>query len=324
MLNSGFLYVLAVKDISLPVCKIGMTTRTPEDRCNEINRSSTGDFLWTLTTAFAVTDCLAAEKLAHKTLESFRQTGREVFGLYPDDAVTRIRSLIGAMGGEEILKPPRKLKLSKQTKASDRDLRYAELLQVFLSHLGTKGRSFGQTGNDSFGVSDGNEGIQWSLVIYPQENKAYVTVNLEGMKYKGWPISRLFLGERESPTFLTLKSHQDQILVRMVRDAWRRPKGRDPILERAIGGCLDLPLSKLSPDKWAEIVEESLDCLNGDKNYMGRARQMVTLQKSMQLVEREVTPHLNILTPVGIDGSDVKQAVLRLEPFYNWLSERIK
>ena len=43
--TEGYVYILEVKDIVLPVCKIGMTTRTPNKRCAEINNSSTGDFI---------------------------------------------------------------------------------------------------------------------------------------------------------------------------------------------------------------------------------------------------------------------------------------
>ena len=324
MPNSGFLYVLAVKNLSLPVCKIGMTTRTPEERCNEINKSSTGDFLWAISTAFNVEDCRDAERYVHKELELFRQKGREFFGLYPDDAADRIRTLIASMGGVEVpITGKKNAPKVKQAKPSIKELHYAELLQSFLSYLEIKGKPFGQTGADSFGVSDGTEGIQWSLVIYPKENKAFVTVNLEGMKYQGWPIARLLLAERKSPSLLSIKSPKDQIFIRMVRDAWRRPLGRDAIMESAIGGCLDICLKDLSPDKWVEIVEESLGCLNEDKNYMGRARQLVTLKVSKRVVEKEVTPHLNVLTPIKIDGSDIQDAVDRLRPFYMWLSSRI-
>lgn len=34
--SEGFVYILEVSDIILPVCKIGMTTRSPQERCNEI------------------------------------------------------------------------------------------------------------------------------------------------------------------------------------------------------------------------------------------------------------------------------------------------
>lgn len=44
--DSGYVYILGVRDMGLPVCKIGMTTRNPGARCQEINDSFTGDFLW--------------------------------------------------------------------------------------------------------------------------------------------------------------------------------------------------------------------------------------------------------------------------------------
>jgi hypothetical protein len=41
--KNGYVYILEVKDIDLPVCKIGMTSRSPSARCSEINKNSTGD-----------------------------------------------------------------------------------------------------------------------------------------------------------------------------------------------------------------------------------------------------------------------------------------
>ena len=64
----GYVYILEVRDIVLPVCKIGMTTRSPYQRCAEINNSSTGDFIWSVAHYVAVDDCKALESLVHSTV----------------------------------------------------------------------------------------------------------------------------------------------------------------------------------------------------------------------------------------------------------------
>ena len=50
-----------------------MTLRTPNERCEEINKSSTGDFIWEVAYQIAVDDCKRLELLVHKKLESLRQ-----------------------------------------------------------------------------------------------------------------------------------------------------------------------------------------------------------------------------------------------------------
>ena len=56
-MSNGYVYILEVRDIDLPVCKIGRTYKTPQKRCADINRSSTGDFLWQVAYEFSVSDC---------------------------------------------------------------------------------------------------------------------------------------------------------------------------------------------------------------------------------------------------------------------------
>ena len=93
-MNNGYVYILEVRDIDLPVCKIGRTSKTPQERCADINRSSTGDFLWQVAYEFAVSDCNRFERLVHKKLEPLRQKGREFFNVSADVAHNAIRSIL--------------------------------------------------------------------------------------------------------------------------------------------------------------------------------------------------------------------------------------
>ena len=173
--NTGYVYVLEVKDIDLPVCKIGMTTRTPYERCEEINNSSTGDFIWSVAHYIAVDDCKKLESLVHLKLAPLRQKGREFFNINADDANTAMISIfdgqteIQKVNDEKIkhnsgLDPD--IKIKKRRHSFKRiDSEYAELLQLFTSLLNVKGRPFGQLNRPTFGISDGNEGVQWNLSV---------------------------------------------------------------------------------------------------------------------------------------------------------------
>ena len=91
--NNGYVYILEVKNIDLPVCKIGITTRTPYQRCNEINNSSTGNFIWLVSHYIVVDDCKKLETLVHSKLAHLRQKGREFFNINADDANTALLSI---------------------------------------------------------------------------------------------------------------------------------------------------------------------------------------------------------------------------------------
>lgn len=56
MATKGYVYILEVKDLTLPVCKIGFTRQYPIERCAEINKSSTGDLLWSVSSWVIVDD----------------------------------------------------------------------------------------------------------------------------------------------------------------------------------------------------------------------------------------------------------------------------
>ncbi|MSP28280.1 MAG: GIY-YIG nuclease family protein [Methylococcales bacterium] len=161
----GYVYILEVKDIDLPVCKIGMTTRNPYKRCDEINNSSTGDFIWKVAHHIAVDHCKKLESLAHSKLAPLRQKRREFFNINAVDAIKALNSIFDSQSEikkieveEEFFSKKKKVK-RKQT-FSRIDSEYTELLQLFTSLLNVKeDRPFGQLNQPWFGMSDGNEGV---------------------------------------------------------------------------------------------------------------------------------------------------------------------
>jgi len=335
----GYLYILGVKEIDLPVSKIGKTTREPAVRCVEINQSSTGDFLLEVVHQVAVSDCHRLESLVHEKLAPLRQRGREFFNIAPDKAVRAmqsillsepgIREVVIAESGNEGDDVPRSMRPGMQTTFKSRDTVYANLLDGFNKLLGVKGRSFGQLSRPYFGISDGREGVQWNLAVYPGEGKARVGVNLEGMAYRGWPIVTLVNSELETPALLQLIPHLDapeSMILRFTRDAWQ-VTARPRILEECLGGR-EYRLSEVTTDLWRKILEEALACLDKERGYRGRGLQAVTrVRRSVadaEPTEMRVSPHLTIWTPIDPSSDAVEglsSAFERLRPIHMWASK---
>ncbi|WP_042317126.1 GIY-YIG nuclease family protein [Paraburkholderia terrae] len=338
--EEGYVYVLGVKDIDLPVSKIGRTTRDPAVRCAEINQSSTGDFIWEVTHQIAVSDCRKLELLVHEKLSPLRQKRREFFNIYPDAAIRAIESILASASdlrmvtlNEIRMEDPRVSERTivprRQITRSGKDTIYAHLLDGFTELLNVKGRPFGQLNKPTFGISDGHEGVQWNLKIRPDDQTARVGVNLEGLAYRGWPIAALIKSELGTPVLPRLVPQlrdRQNITLRFARDAWQAT-ARPSILEENLGGR-EFHLPELTGDLWHTILTEALGCLNKERNYLGRARQTVTLVRKAGLEPEsrimEVSPHLTIWTPVDPSRDSVDElssAIERLLPIHDWASK---
>lgn len=339
----GFVYILEVKDIDLPVCKIGHTVRDPAVRCAEINQSSTGDFLWKVAFKIAVNDCNLFERLVHRKLQPLRQKNREFFNV---DAETAWKALVSILDSQsefqklDDFKPDGSIDFGDQSSPSrtrkrsrphpQRDSEYAQLLASFTRVIGCKGRPFGQLSRPSFGISDGVEGVQWNLAINTERDEIRFGVNLEGMAYEGWPIARFLKRELAEPKLFEITASSkgvENVYLNLTRDAWQ-VTSRPMIIEENIGGK-DTPISKISAEIWVEMLEEALDCLNAESGHRGRSQQTVTLRKPPKNGPRErvmpVSPHLTIWTPVS--SSDAEEAEIetvrnRLLPIYKWVKRQ--
>lgn len=313
-----------------------MTTRSPHDRCNEINNSSTGDFIWSVAHYIAVDNCQKLESLFHSKLSPLRQKGREFFNINADDAKIALASIfenqteIKKIDSEEIIPTPQKAKSrnkdGKHTfKKIDSD--YTELLQAFAYLLNIKGRPFGQLNQPSFGMSDGRDGVQWNLSISTDTGLICLGVNLEGIKYGNWPISKLILSEINNPTIEKVKAKLDipnEIFIRFSRDAWQ-VTARPAIVEKLLGGK-ECSFSECAPDQWSRTLNEALACLNKEMNYCGRAKQEVTLEKKPKKGEQvrimEVSPHLTIWSRLSLEGNiqeNIQNKLKELQPVYDWV-----
>lgn len=339
--SSGFVYILDVKDIDLPVCKIGMTSRNPYDRCSEINNSSTGDFIWEVAHQIAVDNCHKLETIIHKKLEPLRQKKREFFNINAEDAYKAIMSIIESqsevkMIDEKIIlhniKPVVNKIITKNKRTFSRaDSEYAELLQSFTELLNIKGRPFGQLNKPVFGMSDGQEGVQWNIAVSTEVRNVQVGVNLEGKVYSNWPIATFILSELKNPTLIELKTklkQTEKIIIRFTRDAWQATS-RPDIVEKYFGGR-EFPLKEMHPELWTSILKEALGCLDEKRMYRGRNLQTVTLAKKprngSQTRTLQVSPHLTIWTPIDLSEdviTDLNNGISRLEPVHNWINKLV-
>jgi hypothetical protein len=334
--KQGYVYILEVADIMLPVCKIGRTERTPQQRCTEINgSSSTGDFKWDVAHQYYVNDCHLFEKLVHAKLAPLRQKGKEFFQLGRDDAMQAIDSILVNQEQIALVKEPKpgnpptlKPKSKKQPNFQAMDNRSAEILAEFNSLLEIRGRPFGQLNKPRFGMSDDVPGVQWNIALHRNNEAIHLGVNLEGMKYDGWPIANLILAEIDSPTINQLIDAvvtPEEVIVRVRRDAWQATSR--PNIKEGLIGEKEHRLSDLSDERWHSILEQALNCLSTERNYRGRSTQIVTLEKQPasgpQAREMPVSPHLTIwteVTPLGDITANLKQAFSTLKPVHEWMS----
>lgn len=330
----GFVYILEVKDIVLPVCKIGMTTRNPYDRCDEINSSSTGDFIWAAAHFIYVDDCKKLESLVHSKLKPLRQKGREFFNISSEDANKALISIFESQSEIKKIEYAEIVEKSqtKEGKKQRPSLEYitpkqVEILQSFNLLLKVKGRPFGQKNRQVFGVSDGNIGVQWNLAIYKDTGDIKLGVNLEGtLKTGRWLIVPFILSELKNPTIETLKNEiiHDNILVKFFRDAWQGA-GRVEIVEEYIKGR-EFSLSEMNTKLWKSILKEALTCLDENKEYKGRKKkQLVTLKKGNRQVEKDISPHLIIQIKINNDKDvidNLQEGIEKLKPIYNWVNNR--
>ncbi|HEY1783310.1 MAG TPA: GIY-YIG nuclease family protein [Roseiarcus sp.] len=154
-MTNGYVYILETVGLDLRVCKIGRTTKHPRERCQEINKSSTGDFLWQVRHAMAVDDCVRFESLIHQELASCRQPGREFFNLSADEAYAHVQAAlersdisVSAVAMPPLDEPRRGARRSDGRSHGDpisrtRDQKYAPILHAFASCLQSKVRPFG-------------------------------------------------------------------------------------------------------------------------------------------------------------------------------------
>lgn len=180
-------------------------------------------------------------------------------------------------------------------------------------------------GHPPFGVADGVEGVQWNAWSRPQE-EAVLGVNLEGLKYDGWPVARLIEREIDDPLLLTKYRDRverpEMVTVNWQRDAWQGPS-RPPIRESRL---VRTTLDRLDDDRWERALRDARECLDPERDLRGRRPAVtVTLHPSGKRVERDVSPHLQFWNPFCEDAPHtLQQAKKNLEPLHEWATHQAR
>lgn len=202
---------------------------------------------------------------------------------------------------------------------------------IFKSLLKIKGRSFGDKSKPYKGVSDDNEGVQWHIALLKENSIIKLGVNLEGKKYKGWPIATFIENELHDPQLIKLAQEIKQssnIYVRLRKDAWQYGY-RIPIFDQINDGK-DIKLSDITTSKWKKLLNEAQRCLDKDKGFRGRARREVVLKNSRKIKKMEVSPHLNIYCAVWRQTTptekeltkNIQEAFNILQPIYTFVKNQ--
>ena len=155
-------------------------------------------------------------------------------------------------------------------------------------------RMFGSSRRRHQGFSDGHDGVQWNAGVDRARGVVTVGVNLEGMRYTGWPIARLIESERRRPmlpTFAQTYEHADSAELWFSRDAWQFGSRLD-IDEQHFGPEPPICLRAVSEPLWATMLAEAYECLDRSQGQWRRARQIVTLSTGRR--EMGVSPHIQI------------------------------
>jgi hypothetical protein len=198
------------------------------------------------------------------------------------------------------------------------------LLQQFTLLLNVKGKPFGQLNQPTFGMSDGNIGVQWNLSVNTKTKEIQLGVNLEGSQKTGkWLIAPFILNKPCVEKLKSKLSNPSDVTIRFSRDSWQGAS-RLNIKENFIGGR-EYQLSELNRERWLVMLEEALTCLDETKNYRGRkTSQLVTLESDGRKITRDVSPHLTIWTSLSLEGSiydNLKTTISKMEAVYNWVKE---
>ena len=206
-----------------------------------------------------------------------------------------------------------------------------DLIGAFGAEFGvavTDENRFGSVSLGWLGVCDGAEGVQWNTWLHRAENAAYVAVNLEGLKYDGWPIARFIEREfRHTRLFEVARQLAAPESIQMIfhRDAWRFAS-RPAIEERHIG-LSGRALTEIDPEGWKRTLQEAYDCLDAERGHRHRGRQMVTTKSGR--VELSVSPHLQFRQRISDAAEAQREWTSRLrgaqevlQPLYTFVKEQ--
>ncbi len=201
------------------------------------------------------------------------------------------------------------------------------VIGLFRDLFDCDGQRFGSPSLGVLGISDGLDGVQWNAGYSRSEQTASLGVNLEGKKYDDWPVARLIEREMSHPILLTQYrarvARPEMVTVSWQRDAWQ-VSSRVRIKESRLSPT-PIELDRLDGDGWTRALRRARDCLDPKREYRGRRRTKVTLRRSGQMVEREVSPHLHFKMCIVETAPDaMRRAKSNLEGLHEWAAHQAR
>jgi len=182
------------------------------------------------------------------------------------------------------------------------------------------GTPFGSPALRWGGVHDGAEGVQWNVGMDPRSPERWVSVNLEGLRYDGWPLARLITKEMRRPSLPALAGaspHLNAVRMSMEREFWT---GRNRVHWESIA---DIPLADTTDAEWRRVLSEARNCLASASGRRGRASFVP--KSGSAPISAEVTPHLAFrVTAAQVDDWQqfIRDGLECLDPLYEWTAER--
>jgi len=70
-----------------------------------------------------------------------------------------------------------------------------QAINAFEKQFNVDARRFGNTHAPTKGASDNAQGVQWNIAVIRATHEIQLGVNLEGMKYRNWPITTFIKNE---------------------------------------------------------------------------------------------------------------------------------
>jgi len=199
------------------------------------------------------------------------------------------------------------------------------LTVAFRRVLGCEPRQFK---DQASGLTDDRDGVQWHAVILREDDSLHFGVNLEGMKYDGWPIARLLHRELEAPQLpdlVALLPRSDDISLRVTLDAWQASI-RPPIEEWHL--CWR-PLAGLGEAEWRDVVERAVGLFAGSRDAPARGEREVTLTSTGEKRTMPTSPHLHFWVRIRDEDrrqdlmtDAIRDGVRTLLPLHAWTTAR--
>ena len=152
----GYIYILFNRAFHNDQYKIGMTTKTPEERAREISNATGVPRAFEVLYEQRVTDCHRAERLLHQRLHQHRSTSnREFFQIPLKAAIKALENVADEIGRVEPVYVP----VTEPTPADD-----APLVQLGEIDVSSSSRS----------RKDSTKKVQGGIVTF-EEHAAYTT-----------------------------------------------------------------------------------------------------------------------------------------------------